>query len=227
MVFRRETYGEHYFRCKYKYEGKQKAIERYYTSILKWADGLSDESLLDGEGKKALDIGCAYGFVVKLLDRFGYMAVGVDVSEYAISNGRKIVDEEIFLAEASHLPFKAESFNLVTCFEVLEHLTSPLSALVDVYNCLLPGGVFVATMPTTSLGAKLIGALTRENSSTHSSVKHQNEWIETLSQLKFTKICTDAFLLLPLPPSLFNRYFGLKCWYPFTSHIRVVAVKPF
>ena len=199
-VLGHEVYGEHYFKYKYDYKGKRTAIQSLYTSVLKWADRLSDESLLNGEGKRALDIGCAYGFVVEVLDRFGYVVVGIDVSEYAVSSGREVVDEEIFLAEASHLPFKVASFNLVTCFEVLEHLASPLSALIDVYNCLLPGGVFVATTPTTSLGAKLIGALTGEKSSTPPRSNIQMSGLRRYTNFNLLKSVQKPFSCCPFLP---------------------------
>jgi 2-polyprenyl-3-methyl-5-hydroxy-6-metoxy-1,4-benzoquinol methylase len=225
LVFSYKIYGQDYFKYKYEYERKRDLIEHYYRKILKWADRVSDRSLLNGEGKSALDLGCAYGFVVELLDRLGYAAVGIDISQYAVQSGRNVVDEEFFLAEASHLPFRAESFNIITCFEVLEHLENPSAALIDIYNCLRLGGVFVATTPTTSLGAKLIGRVTKENCLTHPSVKHPEAWIEKLARLKFAKIFTETFLLLPIHPFVFNRYFTFKCLYPFASHVKLVAVK--
>ena len=45
------------------------------------------------------------------------------------------------------LPFEAESFDLVICNHVLEHVASPLRALGEFHRCLSPGGVLVAQTP--------------------------------------------------------------------------------
>ena len=37
---------------------------------------------------KLLDIGCAYGFLTNSLNRYGYTAIGIDISEFAIEQAR-------------------------------------------------------------------------------------------------------------------------------------------
>lgn len=66
-----------------------------------------------------LDIGCAYGHLVKHL-RLGFQ-VGIDISTYAIAV-RKNTDK-LILASASHLPFKANTFDTIVSLETMEHLT--------------------------------------------------------------------------------------------------------
>ena len=76
--------------------------------------------------KNALDIGCAFGYLVSSLRNFGIEAFGVDSSEYAISKVEGITK---CFVEVSNLPDLIlpnsfpRNFDLITCIEVLEHLS--------------------------------------------------------------------------------------------------------
>lgn len=71
--------------------------------------------------RSILDIGCAYGYLIKHL-RLG-IQVGIDISPYAIAECRST--NKLLSASASHLPFKRNTFDTVVCLETLEHLTIP------------------------------------------------------------------------------------------------------
>lgn len=214
------AYGEWYFEKKYKYGKKRKAIQRHYFEVLSWAE---DEvgGILEGWGRRALDVGCAYGFVVELLSRLGYEAVGVDVSSYAARRGKGVVQ-----ADAEHLPFRGETFDLVTCFAVLEHLFDPGKALKEIYRVLKPGGVLVATTPNVNAAAAVVvHLLAREPKETHPSAKPLGEWVEEFAGAGFRGVKAEHFLLLPVPPTLFQRYFKVRVSLNLASHIELLAVK--
>jgi len=66
-----------------------------------------------------LDVGCGNGaFLNSLPD--GYQAIGLDFSREAL----KYVKTKANCGDIVALPFKSASFDLVTCLEVLEHLSS-------------------------------------------------------------------------------------------------------
>jgi 2-polyprenyl-3-methyl-5-hydroxy-6-metoxy-1,4-benzoquinol methylase len=69
--------------------------------------------------QKALDVGCAKGFLVKALQDLGVNAKGIDPSEYALS---KAISKGVKLGIAQKIPGKANQYDLVICFDVLEHL---------------------------------------------------------------------------------------------------------
>ncbi|MEM2226101.1 MAG: class I SAM-dependent methyltransferase, partial [Candidatus Bathyarchaeia archaeon] len=124
-----DLYEEDYFygRGKFGYFGYRHrlkgAIQRHYLNILKWANRRSPWNVLEGNGKSALDIGCAYGFVVELLRKLGYDAKGIDLSRHAVRNHKGLMsDLDLIIGDAQELPFRRESFDLITCFETLEHL---------------------------------------------------------------------------------------------------------
>lgn len=85
--------------------------------------------------KKILDAGCGEGFT---LSRFYELKIGeelegVDFSSDAIEIGKGLYPYlNIKLGDIYNLPYKNDSFELVTCMEVLEHLENPVQALKEV-----------------------------------------------------------------------------------------------
>src|ERR1019366_8066965 len=71
--------------------------------------------------RRVLDAGCAKGFLVEALWERGVQAYGIDVSEYAISEVRK--DVRAYCRQASLASPIEGRFDLITCFEVLEHMS--------------------------------------------------------------------------------------------------------
>lgn len=76
---------------------------------------------------KSLDVGCAKGFMVKALWDRGVDACGIDASEYAVANVPEEVNDRVKLGLASDLPYKRREFDLVTIFDVLEHIPEELA----------------------------------------------------------------------------------------------------
>lgn len=79
-------------------------------------------SLMPSSGKLALDVGARDGHLSKLMaDRFE-LVVALDLSRPSIDDGRVATVQ----GDACHLPFANDSFDLVACCEVLEHIPPPL-----------------------------------------------------------------------------------------------------
>ncbi len=70
--------------------------------------------------KKTLDVGCAKGFLVEALRDRGVLAYGIDLSEYAVSQAREDVRQ--YCKAKSVLELAGETYDLITCIEVLEHI---------------------------------------------------------------------------------------------------------
>ncbi len=51
------------------------------------------------------------------------------------------------VADISRLPFRDDSFDVVSCFEVLEHLDDPAGALGEMARVLRPGGSLLLSVP--------------------------------------------------------------------------------
>jgi len=96
---------------------------------------------------RILDVGCAFGGFLAGMpaswDRFG-----IDVSNYAIQQGRH-AHPELHLAAATFEsnPFQGP-FDVVTSFDVIEHIDSLEKVAASVGSLLKPGGVFLFVVPT-------------------------------------------------------------------------------
>lgn len=72
--------------------------------------------------EKSLDVGCSKGFMVKSLTDLGVDAYGIDPSQYAIENGCPEIISKLQIGLAQNIDFPDNSFDVVTCFDVLEHI---------------------------------------------------------------------------------------------------------
>jgi SAM-dependent methyltransferase len=95
----------------------------------------------DGHGKKALDVGCEEGVQTKWLEGKGYAVTSIDHLPHF--EGAMMVDVNL------RLPFPDESFDLIWCSEVIEHLESPERTIQEFRRVLKPGGTMVLTTPNS------------------------------------------------------------------------------
>jgi len=74
--------------------------------------------------KTVLDVGCAYGELVKALVDMGIEAYGVDGSEYAINNSDSSIRSKLFKVNlnSDKFPFNDKTFDVVGSFYSVEHI---------------------------------------------------------------------------------------------------------
>jgi SAM-dependent methyltransferase len=104
-------------------------------------------------GARLLDVGCGVGRFGHGAYARGWDVTGIDVSELAITTGRKFARFPLRVATVEELIDQGEKFDVVTAFEVLEHLTSPLEFISNIRRLLRPGGQLFFTVPNWSCGA--------------------------------------------------------------------------
>jgi len=97
--------------------------------------------------KQILDLGCGTGYCAALLSA---IAMDIDIDGLRIAKTRyPLLD--VILADAHHLPFRSQIFDLVYSLEVLEHLRDPMRVLLGMYHCLKNNGIIYLSTPNRSL----------------------------------------------------------------------------
>lgn len=92
------------------------------------------------------DLGCGTGGNLSMLERHGYVT-GVEASAKAATIARKATGLAVLTAGADATGLPDASFQLVTMFDVLEHLDDEAPAIQEVRRILSPGGLFLFTVP--------------------------------------------------------------------------------
>ncbi|HAP67322.1 MAG TPA: hypothetical protein DCQ99_05920 [Nitrospinae bacterium] len=136
-------------------------IQRYY-----FAKNLTKD-------KTVLDVGCGSGYGTAILDKSAKSIVGIDISFKTVLFSYQQVKHtrgkrKLFFvcADARNLPFKENIFEVITAFEVIEH--------IEQYN------TFLLELKRVSQGISLISTpnsrLTLKNSEVPLNVFHKFEW---------------------------------------------------
>lgn len=100
---------------------------------------------------RVLDVGCNSGEFMKLLqDKRECKVVGVDVSQVALEKATE-KGLSVLNCDATKLPFEDESFDVVTCMEVLVHLHNPVAVLGEIRRVLKKGGLLLGSVPHRNL----------------------------------------------------------------------------
>lgn len=94
---------------------------------------------------KCLDIGCASGEFLQLMTKDGVLGYGVELSSHAAKLAKK-KNLTIYNKKFEDVSFK-DCFELITLFDVLEHVESPIQFMKKVNSLLIPKGLIVITTP--------------------------------------------------------------------------------
>ena len=96
---------------------------------------------------RILDVGCGTGANLLMLSKYGE-AEGVDISEDALAFCRERGLDKVRLGAGEKLPYDDGTFDLVTAFDVVEHMDDDLAGLREMRRVLRPGGRVLLFVPT-------------------------------------------------------------------------------
>ncbi|MBP7202678.1 MAG: bifunctional 2-polyprenyl-6-hydroxyphenol methylase/3-demethylubiquinol 3-O-methyltransferase UbiG [Propionivibrio sp.] len=144
-------------------ESEFKPLHQINPLRLEWID--SHASIA---GKRVLDIGCGGGILSESMALKGAEVTGIDLSSKALAVARLHLMEsgnsvEYLEVSAEQLATQSpESFDVVSCMEMLEHVPNPASTIAACAALVKPGGhVFFSTI-NRNLKAYLLAVIGAE-----------------------------------------------------------------
>jgi 2-polyprenyl-3-methyl-5-hydroxy-6-metoxy-1,4-benzoquinol methylase len=102
--------------------------------------------LVSPEGARLLDVGCATGIFLEVAGEAGWQGEGIDISEYALARARaKGLAVQHGSSPAAVHP--AGAFDVITMWDLIEHVVDPAGLLAECHDLLRPGGALAISTP--------------------------------------------------------------------------------
>lgn len=114
--------------------------------------------IIPSKDKRVLDIGCAGGAFLKAAHDIGFDVTGIEPSSWMCEYGRKEYGLDLRQGQLADNDFEPESFDIITLWDVLEHLTNPSDVLKNVSALLKKDGRLIINYPDYgSFVARILG----------------------------------------------------------------------
>ncbi len=105
---------------------------------------------------KLLDLGCSSGSFLEVVQKFGFQAEGLEPAQKAAMSAREL-GFTIHIGTIDSVLLPENSFDVITLFEVIEHIPDPVSLLNHCKRILKPGGlIMIGTGNTDSWTVKVM-----------------------------------------------------------------------
>ncbi len=127
-----------------------------------------------------VELGCAYGYLTEAVRSSGRRAVGLDLSDYALSQ-HPPARPFLVQGDAQALPFAGGSAHVVTLFDLLEHLPDPRACLREAVRVLHPHGLIAGATPDPLHSPR--------PDPTHCFARPPSFWISALEELDLAVTC--------------------------------------
>jgi SAM-dependent methyltransferase len=193
------------------YLAKRERVDRFFRSVNRAA--------------RILDLGCGEGALVKEYRRQGFDIVGMDLHYES---------EHVMRGSILNTGLAAESFDLILCLDVIEHLSfeDQERAICEIARLLPRGGKLLLTVPNLAHLASRLSFLVRGKLIRTSSIDRHpgdrplHEYRDRLNQDFYIRSCEGIFPTLPIislltwwKPALstplhrvYNRLFAVPGW---------------
>jgi 2-polyprenyl-3-methyl-5-hydroxy-6-metoxy-1,4-benzoquinol methylase len=111
----------------------------------------------DQPSRRLLDVGCHIGVMVELAQARGWDAWGVEPSTWASAQARAR-GLNVVTGTLTDAAIPENYFNVVTMWDVIEHLTDPAAEIRNAHRVVKPGGIFaIHTIDIESAFARVMG----------------------------------------------------------------------
>jgi 2-polyprenyl-3-methyl-5-hydroxy-6-metoxy-1,4-benzoquinol methylase/uncharacterized protein YbaR (Trm112 family) len=140
--------GQGYIDYAGEFQAHAKVFHRRFEKI---------EALKGGTGL-VLEVGCALGHAGAVAQKRGWDVVVTDISEFAVQKATTDFNLKGFVSPTGKVPVRANTFDVITAFDVIEHLSHPKEFLRSLHGALRGHGLLhISTPDVGSLSARIMG----------------------------------------------------------------------
>jgi len=165
--------------------------------------------------RSALDIGAGDGaFLEQLLELGFHQVLGIEPSDAPIAAAKPEIRKHIRRGLFRTGEFAKESFDLITCFQVMEHVPNPVEIVTEAFTLLRPGGMsFMVVHNCRALSARMLGTKSPIFDIEHLQLFSKRTCFSLFGRAGFSRITVTP---------LWNRY-PLQYWiklFPFPQSLK-------
>lgn len=113
-------------------------------------------------GGRLLDIGCGYGHFLSIMKGLHWRAEGIDPSRHAVDQARR-EGLAVMHTTIDDAVVPEDTYDVVTMFYVLEHVTDALKTLKKIFSLLVSGGSLIVRVPHTTPLVRSLSFLNIDN----------------------------------------------------------------
>jgi SAM-dependent methyltransferase len=168
-----------------------------------------------------IDVGCAFGRFILEARRF-YECEGVDISTYALRLARERLPGVPLHHSALQAFHPGRTFDIVTCFDVLEHISDLDSALARLRALIAPGGILALAVPVYDTPPGWVFGII-DKDPTHVHRFGRSQWLARLRQAGLRPAVYKGIVRIPLPGYFVHAMAPAFRW--FSSAIFVVCTR--
>jgi len=106
-----------------------------------------DRVLKMASGGALLDIGCSSDAFLRTFKGGGWDLYGIEISAEEARKAEVSTGARVHVGDVLDAPFPSRSFDVITCFHVLEHVYRPVETISKAWDWLKYGGIFYLAVP--------------------------------------------------------------------------------
>lgn len=167
-----------------------------------------------------LDIGCAYGLFLSVAEK-SYNVAGCDISAHAVKEAKnRFPNIDVFQSSLETLKTD-RTFDIVTCFDILEHVGDLDKAIEKLKGLLKKEGIVVLTIPVyDTIVGRVVGVLDKDE--THVWKRGRDFWRDKL-RAHGIKLLKDIGLWRYCLAKRYYIFFGGRVWRNFSPAILLIG----
>ena len=143
-----DMYSKAYYEDgKVGYKGYLQTFEKYHDTFMNIFSRRHRDLLHHARGRRLLEVGCAYGFLLDYLEKRGWDVQGVEISPLSSDYARDELGLQVHTGTLESVNLEEHSFDVILLLDVLEHLHKPFDILKRIRELLSPDGILVVQCP--------------------------------------------------------------------------------